>query len=197
VAGRRYARCATCTLLFLDPAQRPSPADEARRYARHENAPDDAGYRAFLDRLCAPLAARLRPGAAGLDFGCGPSPVLGAMLTAAGFPTESYDPLFHPDASLLERRYDFVACCEVLEHVHQPAATLDRFARLLGGGGVLGVMTRFYGVEQPFEQWWYRRDPTHVCFYAESTMRWMAARRGWSLSVPAPHVALFDVPAPG
>ena len=64
---------------------------------------------------------------------------------------------------------------------------------LLQKGGTLAIMTRFYGVEAPFAQWWYRRDPTHVCFYCEETMRWIASNRGWCMECPTPHVALFAI----
>ena len=135
-------------------------------------------------------------GARGLDFGCGPAPVLASLLTNAGYPCAAYDPLFAPDAALLDERYDFVACSEVVEHVHDPAGVFARFGRLLGRGGLLGVMTRFHDIDTPFATWWYRRDPTHVCFYAEATMRWIAAGRGWEVSFPRPDVALFSVPTP-
>ena len=75
--------------------------------------------------------------------------------------------------------------------MHEPAALFARFARLLRPGGLLGVMTRFHGVEASFDRWWYRRDPTHVCFYDADTMRWIAARHGWRLELAAPHVAMF------
>jgi hypothetical protein len=148
----------------------------------------------FLSRLADPLARRLRPGARGLDFGCGPSPVLAGMLSEAGFPCGAYDPFFFPDPSLLSRRYDFVACSEVVEHAYDPAEMFALLGRLLAGGGVLGVMTRFHGMETPFGEWWYKHDPTHVCFYAESTMQWIAGRQGWAVEFPRPDVTLFTVP---
>lgn len=165
------------------------------RYGEHQNDDADERYATFLRRLADPLQERLIPGAHGLDFGCGPTPTLGRLMTEAGLPCVSYDPLFRPDESLLDRCYRFVACSEVVEHLHTPADTFAAFRRLLARGGTLGVMTRFHGVEAPFDTWWYRRDPTHVCFYAENTMRWIARRYGWIVAFPRPHVAIFDVPA--
>ena len=170
---------------------RPSREVEDARYRQHDNRRDDPRYVAFLRRLTDPLCARLRPGARGLDFGCGPTPVLAEILTAEGFPTESYDPLFAPRASLLESSHDFIACSEVAEHLHDPRGVFELFRQMLKPGGTLGVMTRFHGVEAPFETWWYTRDPTHVCFYGEATMRWIAERHGWMVDFPAPNVALF------
>lgn len=169
---------------------------EVVRYQEHNNEADDPGYEAFLRKLGDPMLERLPIGARGLDFGCGPTPVLARVLTGAGRPCAAYDPLFLPDEALLDRVYDFVTATEVLEHLHDPAAVFDRFARLLARGGHLGVMTRFYGHEAPFDRWWYRRDPTHVCFFVEDTMRWIAADRGWTVEIPRPHVAIFAVPSP-
>lgn len=173
-----------------------TPMEEVLRYVQHENRRDDPRYLHFLRRLADPLRARLSPGDCGLDFGSGPVPVLGELLTAEGFPTASYDPLFAPDDALLDGRYDFIACSEVVEHLHDPSAVFALFARMLRPGGTLGVMTRFFGHEAPFEAWWYRRDPTHVCFYREDTMRWLAQRHGWTVDFPVPNVALFGAAAP-
>lgn len=192
-AGGSYLRCSHCALVFLRPDLRPTPLREVLRYQEHENTDGDEGYARFLHRLIDPLLARLPSGARGLDYGCGPAPVLGEILTSHGFPTVSYDPLFLPEASVLEHLYDFVTCSEVMEHVHDPRAALDTFASLLQKGGTLAIMTRFYGVEVPFAQWWYRRDATHVCFYCEETMRWIASNRGWCMECPTPHVALFAI----
>ena len=194
VAGLRYASCPVCVLISLDPAQRPLPLAEVMRYAQHQNAEDNTGYRRFLDSLVQPMRARLQAGAFGLDFGCGPAPVLAGMLTEAGCPTMSYDPVFAAKEELLERRYDFVACSEVVEHLHHPAHAFVLFGRLLDAGGLLGVMTRFHRPSVRFETWWYRRDSTHVCFYGEQTMHWIANRHGWTVEIPAPDVALFTIP---
>ena len=35
----------------------------------------------------------------------------------------------------------------------------------------LGIMTCFLTEESQFENWYYRKDPTHVVFYAEETFK--------------------------
>ena len=137
------------------------------------------------------MIAHVREGALGLDYGCGPSTALGILMTQSGRPTVSYDPVFHPDASALDERYDFVTCSEVLEHVHQPLALLQTLERLLAKGGTIGIMTRWYDGQMPFETWSYRRDPTHVCFYRERTMQWIAAHFDWQLTIPATDIAIY------
>lgn len=196
VAGTRsYARCHVCALISLDPAQRLLPLAEVVRYTEHRNLEGDAGYRRFLERLSIPLSRRLTRGQHGLDFGCGPTPVLAAIMTESGYPTVGYDPLFAPREELLAQHYDFVTCSEVVEHLHDPSSVFPLLGHLLEGGGVLGVMTRLHRPEIPFESWWYRRDSTHVCFYTEATIRWIASHHGWTVEMPDPDVALFSVPA--
>jgi hypothetical protein len=182
-------------LIFLHPDQRPTLLQEVMRYQQHCNHAEDEGYIKFLRRLADPLRHVLPAGARGLDYGCGPTAVMAQVLESHGYPTVSYDPLFHPDEALLAGLYNFVTCCEVVEHVHDPWSMLALMARLLRGGGVLGVMTRFHGTEAPFRSWWYRRDPTHVCFYSARTMRWIAGSRGWDVDLASPNVALFGVTA--
>lgn len=188
---RTYLRCDRCTLIFLHPEDRPFPLQEVLRYLEHRNDGDDSRYVAFLRRLADPVCAAVPVGARGLDFGCGPEPVLARLLTASGRPTSSYDPLFLPEDAVLHDHYDFVTCCEVVEHAHEPGALFKRLRALLRPEGTLAIMTRFYGVDAPFERWWYRRDPTHVCFFSVDTMGWIARQLRFRLHVPAPHVAIL------
>ena len=189
--GRDYFFCDVCDLAFMDPDQRPARDAEHARYETHQNEVDDPEYRAFLRRLLDPLLEKLPPGAEGLDYGSGPGPALAAMLVEHGFPMAVYDPFYAPDRGALERTYDFITCTETVEHFFEPAVEFDRLDALLRGAGWLGVMTTLRTPERPFEQWWYVRDYTHVCFYSARTMEWIAERRGWALERPAPNVALF------
>ncbi len=191
----RYFRCAVCALIHLDPAHRLPRDEEHDRYLLHENDGNDPGYVAFLKRLADPVMERLRPGAQGLDFGCGPAPVLSEIMTADGFPCAAYDPFFAPDETLLDKRYDFVTCSEVVEHAHDPARMFATLRRMLAPGGILGVMTMFHPGEDAFADWWYRRDPTHVCFYGEVTMRWIGEQHGWQTEFPRPNITLFSAVA--
>jgi 2-polyprenyl-3-methyl-5-hydroxy-6-metoxy-1,4-benzoquinol methylase len=191
--GAAYHRCGTCALTFLDPERWPSPDAERARYEEHDNRPDDPGYRRFLAKLADPLDARLPRGSEGLDFGCGPGPTLSGMLAACGHHVRDYDPFFLPDEDALARSYDFIACSEVIEHVHDPWSVLTRLDGLLRPGGVLGVMTGMVDDRADFANWYYVRDPTHVCFYHPDTMAWIAERFGWTLERPRWTVTLFRV----
>jgi SAM-dependent methyltransferase len=194
---RNYWRCSTCALVFLSPAQRLAYSDEVDRYRLHRNSEDDPAYLKFLSRLAEPMIARVSPGSSGLDYGCGPAPALALLFSSSGRPTASYDPIFHPVEPLLRARYDFVTCSEVLEHAHDPLRLFRRLQRLVVNGGNIGVMTRWYDDRTQFAKWHYRRDPTHVCFFNEHTMHWVADHFGWRLSVPAIDIAIFTIGASG
>jgi SAM-dependent methyltransferase len=176
---RDYCRCRRCELTFLNPQQLPAADTERAYYDLHENDPDDPGYRKFLDRLAAPLCEKLKPGSEGLDFGCGPGPALARMLEERGHRMTIYDPLFAPDATALQRQYDFVTCTEVVEHFHQPAKEFELLASLIRPGGVLAIMTSLLHDGIDFQKWHYRRDPTHVCFYRQQTFHWLEQQHGW------------------
>jgi SAM-dependent methyltransferase len=192
-----YHRCAACALIYLDPAGWLSLDEEIARYRLHQNFDDDPRYQEFLNRLAAPVLERVPSGSRGLDYGCGPSTALAQILTRGGLPTVSYDPAFRADESVLNTKYDFVVCSEVLEHVHQPLVLLQRFASLVTPGGMVAVMTGFADQARPFGEWRYARDPTHVCFYSTPTMHWIAEVMGWRLELPAPNVALFATGSAG
>lgn len=194
VEGRVYWRCARCEATFLDPAQRPSREAELASYLRHVNDPADPRYRRFLARLAAPLLDRLPARRSGLDFGCGPGPALASMLREAGHEVSLYDPFFFPDPEPLGRTYDFITCTETAEHFHRPAEELARLDRMLRPGGWLAVMTCFQTDDERFARWHYRRDPTHVVFYREATLRHLAGQRGWSCEIPVKDVALMRKP---
>jgi SAM-dependent methyltransferase len=195
VRGRDYWRCETCAATFLDRSQLPDRESESARYRQHRNDDADPDYRSFLRRLADPLLACLTPGRTGLDYGCGPSPALAEMFIAAGHAVRLYDPLFLPDASALEPTYDFITCAEVVEHFHRPAEEFARLDRLLKPGGRLGIMTRLLADDRGFADSHYRRDPTHVVFYKDETLRHIAARFDWQCDLPAPDIALMQRPA--
>lgn len=175
----------------MAPACRLDPGAEKAVYALHDNHPQDPGYRRFLSRVAEPLLARLPAGSRGLDFGCGPGPALAQMLEEAGMQMSLYDPFFCPDVSVLDQRYEFVTCTEVIEHLYRPAEVFRQLDSVLLPGAMLAVMTCFQTDDARFANWHYRRDPTHVVFYKQATLQWLADHHGWHLEVPAKDVAIF------
>lgn len=194
IDSKTYWHCAGCHLAFLSPEFYLSPEDELSRYLLHENSPEDCHYRKFLSRLTDHLIPKLHSGAHGLDFGSGPGPTLSIMLEEAGFPMAIYDPYFAQNTFPLEHTYDFITCTETVEHFYRPGREFHRFNQLLRRGGWLGIMTEMLASDEDFANWWYHREPTHVCFYKQETMAWIAAQHGWKVEYPRKNVTLFYKP---
>lgn len=193
--GRRdFYRCFQCNLVFVPSEYHISFEDEHQRYLTHNNDPSDPDYRAFLSRLWVRLRPRLGSGTNGLDFGAGPGPALAEMVMEDGFNMALYDPFFHPDQSVLNTTYSFICCTETLEHLRKPYVELMRLERLLESGGWLGIMTGILDNQNNFPDWYYHRDPTHICFYSKRTMEWISDHFMWDVIMPAPNVVLFRKP---
>jgi hypothetical protein len=173
---RDYLSCARCDLVFVPPHQHLSAEDEKAYYDLHDNRPDDPGYRRFLERLFRPLSERLEPAARGLDFGCGPGPTLSLMFEDAGHVMALYDRWYAPDRAVLSESHDFITLSEVAEHLAAPGPELDDLWRMLKPGGWLGIMTKRVRDAEAFRGWHYITDPTHICFFADTTFAWLAAR---------------------
>lgn len=186
-----YLQCERCRGTFAALESLPSRELEQAQYDLHENDPGDQHYRRFVAHLVEPLMDRLRSGAEGLDYGCGNGPAGAAMLSEASFMMSYYDPFFAPDETVLDRKYDFVFCCEVVEHFHQPSREFDRLDRLLRPDGILAVMTSMEYSDVDFASWHYRRDPAHVAFYKPDTMMHIGMDREWQTILPSRNVALF------
>lgn len=176
---RSYYHCADCDLIFMAPAERMTSQDEKARYDLHQNE-DQAGYRAFLAPLIkevdlfAEKAQRLPRDISALDFGCGPTAFLGSTLVGKGYHVTNYDLFYFPDQDALRKTYHVITSTEVWEHFHDPRVEIERQLRLLKTGGILAVMTSAHKGEAHFHDWHYRRDLTHVTFFSEKTMTWLA-----------------------
>ena len=132
----------------------------------------DTGYRAFLEPAARATKASTASSAHGLDYGCGPGPVLAEMLKESGRKVDLYDPFFF-SAPPLRTPYDFLTCTEAIEHFHNPRAEFGRLFELLKPQAPLIVMTAFRDVQQTsdaFLHWHYRRDVTHVSFFSQRTL---------------------------
>lgn len=173
--GKQYHSCHTCSLVWLDPKHYLHYSEEQRHYETHNNDSNDPRYRRFLAQLWEPLRGRLPAGSCGLDFGSGPGPTLHLMAQEDGFPCAIYDPFFAPNESLLNDDYDFITCSEAVEHFFSPRREFLRMHAMLRPGGWLAIMTARLPKQGNFADWYYRRDPTHTCFYAEQTFFWIAS----------------------
>ncbi|MBD3617886.1 MAG: class I SAM-dependent methyltransferase [Chromatiales bacterium] len=189
---RVYRQCPRCALVFVPSAFHLAPEAEKAEYDRHENALDAPGYRRFLSRMAEPMLARLPPAASGLDFGCGPAPLLAELFRQAGHRMAVYDLYYANNPDALTGRYDFITCTETLEHLARPAGTLARWLDLLAPGGLLGIMTKRVRDHAAFSRWHYIQDPTHIAFYADATFEFLAREYGLALEVIGPDVVIMQ-----
>lgn len=189
---RHYYQCQCCNLVFADRASVLSAQDELAQYQLHQNDLNDEGYRNFLQRLAGPLLQVLpSSGLSGLDFGCGPGPLLAKMLTEAGHTMAVWDPYFAAEDAVLQQQYQFICCSEAIEHFVNPAQEWALWLSLLKPGGTLAIMTKRYTTLEAFAGWHYKLDPTHVSFFSESTFRYLADRDNFELDFAATDVVIL------
>jgi hypothetical protein len=169
----RYFHCHECDLRFLEPNRRLSSAAEKARYELHDNQATNLDYREYISSIAQWVQAHTKNGASGLDYGCGDGPVLAQILAEHGHMMDIYDPFFYPDRFYATKRYDFVTAIESAEHFYAPAKEFSHFKKILKEKGGVGIVTALYNKNIDFENWYYRRDPTHVCFYSQQTFDWL------------------------
>lgn len=190
---RCYWQCGNCQLVFADANSHLTADDEVAIYQQHENNPADVRYRAFLNKLAAPLSEKLAGiGFSGLDFGCGPGPTLSLMLQETGQHMAVFDPYFANNPAVLTQQYDFICCTEAIEHFYHPATEWAVWLTLLKAGGWLGLMTKLAPSATEFASWHYKNDPTHVCFFSRETFSFLAKRDGFSVEFIGNDVILMQ-----
>ncbi len=175
-----YLRCAGCDALVMDKAKHPDADTEHAHYLTHNNDVEDIRYQAFVSPIVNYILANRLPSEQGLDFGSGSGPVISKLLTDQGYQIQQYDPFFAPDPNVLTATYDYIACCEVMEHFFEPATEFKRLRSLLNTAGVLVCMTSLYTPDIDFARWRYRKDPTHAFIYTAATLAYIATHFGFA-----------------
>jgi SAM-dependent methyltransferase len=183
--GRAFFRdeffiCRNCGGIFRARRLLPGPDEERARYEKHRNDARDPGYRRFVSPVTAAVMKGHPPSSRGLDFGAGTGSAVSSVLEEAGYDVRQYDPFFQDRRELLAAKYDFIACCEVTEHFHDPDREFKLLKGLLKPGGRLYCMTHLYDDSIDFGRWYYREDITHVFFYQVRTMELILDRYGFS-----------------
>jgi len=173
--------CSQCRGIFRDSSDHLSPTDEKARYDTHNNDVNDEGYQNFVSPITNAILKDFTSHHKGLDFGAGPGPVISKMLNEQNYQIVQYDPFYAPKPELLKGTYDYIACCEVVEHFADPAREFALLNKLLKPGGRLYIMTDIYREQSPFLEWYYKDDPTHVFFYREETFRWLKEAYNFNL----------------
>jgi SAM-dependent methyltransferase len=176
----RYYECTHCHGIFMDKESRPDEEAEIIRYKEHNNDVEDERYQAFVSPITAAIKRNFNAKHTGLDFGAGTAPVISKVLTDSDFDIVQYDPFFHNHPHLLRDTYDYIACCEVIEHFYSPEKEFRLLKELLKPNGKLYCMTDIYNKSIDFHSWYYKNDNTHVFIYQKETFDWIKAHFGFS-----------------
>ncbi len=170
----KYQQCLICQGIFMLPDFRLNAQAEQMRYETHQNDINNPGDRKFVSPITDAVIREYTTQHKGLDFGAGTGPVICAVLQEHQYQIVPYDPFFHPNEVVLGEKYDFIACCEVMEHFFRPHEEFKRLFAMLKAGGTLYCMTHLLDKNIQFEKWYYRNDPTHVFFYNSETIAHIA-----------------------
>ena len=98
------------------------------------------------------------------------------------------------DAPFEKSSFDAIVATDVLEHLPNPSAVIERFAELLVPGGVLYVAVPDAGsrLARVMGRRWWAVLPMHVQYFTRSSMRLLLARHGFEVSHIATHPKLFS-----
>ncbi|MDA9801295.1 class I SAM-dependent methyltransferase [Candidatus Pseudothioglobus singularis] len=180
---REYLSCSDCAFVFVPKSYHLSEADEKLRYDTHNNDPMDVRYRQFLSQLTKPLLKKIADDSYGLDFGSGPGPTLSLMLQEKGHQLEIYDKFYAPNEYIFNQQFDFITATEVIEHLRDPKFEFRRLASILKIGGYLSLMTQLLTQEIDFSNWYYKNDPSHIGFFNQKSLNYVAKELGFEINV--------------
>ncbi|MCK5682868.1 class I SAM-dependent methyltransferase [bacterium] len=188
-----YHQCNNCLGIFPDKSLVLDSESEKARYKEHNNDVEDKNYQKFVFPITASILRDFTQKHVGLDFGAGTGPVISKVLEDNGFNIRKYDPFFHDYPELLKNKYDYIACCEVMEHFHDPKKEFCLLKQLLKPNGKLYCMTDIYDKSIDFHKWYYRNDATHIFIYHRNTIHCIKKEIGFSnVSIDGRLVTFFN-----
>lgn len=165
-----YDVCPSCGFIYKQKEFHYSKEEEHNRYKLHHNDEHNIAYQTYMENIIKLHIRPLKNVKTVLDFGSGPYPMLKKLLELYDYEVYDFDPFFNNDPLYVTHRYDLIILTEVLEHVHRPMETLLQLIDLLRPNGRILIMTQFRTMDvSEFNDWWYRRDQTHVSFFNELT----------------------------
>lgn len=168
--------------------------------ADSEYVDEEAGQRTTADGVLDALERHVAPGRL-LDLGCW----VGFLLSQAskrGWETTGVEPsawasryaqeqlgleVVNGDlltSSLPEHGFDAIVLGDVIEHLPDPAAGLDRVAGLLAPGGGLVLLLPDAGsrIARVMGRRWWSVLPTHVQYFTRSSLTTLLVRQGWEVA---------------
>jgi 2-polyprenyl-3-methyl-5-hydroxy-6-metoxy-1,4-benzoquinol methylase len=177
-------RCGSCRSIHAT-----DEVDLAHYYAKypfHAGKLDGFGRAAYGNQLRRLEACGLRPGAKILDDGCG-NGLFVEFLRGSGYPDavgyDAFNARF-ADPSVRDGVYDAVVSQDVVEHVPDPGALLDGFARCVKPGGLVAIGTPDAGhidLSKPEALRHALHQPYHRHILSKDALVAMGMKRGWTV----------------
>jgi len=158
---------------MLDSNDYPSSIEEMKRYLEHNNDINDIRYQNFVKPFIIAIINDFQKHHKGLDYGAGTGPVITKLLTDCSYNIKAYDPYFYDYPNYLKEKYDYIVCCEVIEHFYSPYYEFEKLKKMLKEKGKIYCKTELLRDNIDFEKWYYKNDLTHVFFYTEKSVHWI------------------------
>jgi len=177
---KEYFFCHQCFSISMGIQNRMNANQEKAHYEKHLNDVHDKGYQQFVSPIVNAILDQFKAEHRGLDFGSGTAPVITKMLRDQKYQVVGYDLYFENKPELLAQKYDYIACCEVMEHFYNPKKEFEILFNMLLTEGKLFCKTSLYDEKESFGTWYYKNDLTHVFFYHKKTIEWIAKNIGFS-----------------
>lgn len=171
--------CGNCSGIYRNRKNYLNSDEEIKRYKEHNNNINDIRYQKFVSPITDYVLKYFTPEQTGLDFGSGTAPVISKVLRDNGYIVHQFDPFFSNKPELLTGKYDYIVCCEVIEHFYNPDLEFELLHDLLKPNGALICMTHLYNDNTDFKNWYYKNDPAHVFFYHPQTIKYIADYYGF------------------
>lgn len=177
-----FYRCPNCLAIFKSSNFFVDANFEEERYRTHNNDIYDERYQKFVSPITDAVKKDFTTKTKGLDYGCGTGPVATHVLEKQDYNITLYDPYFYPDSTYQNTTYDFIICCEVMEHFYEPDKEFSKLKNLLNSNGKLYCKTKMISDDfsvEAFKNWHYKNDPTHVFFYSPKTLQVICHKFGY------------------
>jgi SAM-dependent methyltransferase len=207
-------RCRACGHMQLEPMPPEEVLESAYAGAASGDYVDEeAGQRETARRILDRIAPHLaKESARLLDLGCWVG-FLPAEAEARGWRSVGIEPSKYAseyarkelgldvrsedlfEADLPEESFDVVVLGDVIEHLIDPGAALDRIGRLVVPDGHLAMMLPDSGsrVARLMGRRWWSVIPTHVQYFTRGSMATLLRRHGWTPLVVGTSPKAFSV----